>query len=177
MPIQIIITGNDAPEVLAHLASFIGPRMPDMPAPTVEEPRQVPQGNGDGAAVEAEAEAPAQPVKRPRGRPKSKVEPEPEPEAEIEAELADEVADEMLADDIEKDRDRVRVAINKYYVDVYGIEVATPDVLAMYKMRFTDGSVVKVSDIPAGMHDTVIQDVKDMARTNHFKRKRLDQQL
>lgn len=182
MPIQIIITGNDAPEVMSHLASFIGLRgINDLPAPQGEEYRQAPQ-EGNGAAAEAaEAEAPAPAKKKPGRPPKQKtleerqaVQDDIEGKAEVQAEIEAEAPEEA---DIEKDRDRVRAALNTHYVDVYGMDATIPDVLALYKMRFPDGSVTKVSDIPLGMHDTVIQDIKDMSRTNHFKRKRVDAQL
>jgi hypothetical protein len=183
MPIQIIITGNTAQEAMVSMADFIGMRgMGDVPIPPPYEGpatvnTQAPEGNG--AAVEAvEVEAEPAPVKRSRGRPKTKSalpeeRPEPDP-VEVEVEAEQEIADEVNEPDIESDRDRVRAALNTHYVDVYGMDATVPDVLAMYKLRFPDGSVTRVSDIPAGMLETVIQDIKDMSRTNHFKRKRID---
>jgi hypothetical protein len=173
MPIQIIFTSNSALEAMTTMADFIGMRgLADLPPLTSEENRQVvQQGNGAVEAAEAEPTTP----KRSRGRPpKAKEEQPAEQAAPADAETQAEAADEAPTGDIEKDRDRVRDALNKYYVDVYGMDATIPDVLAMYKMRFTDGSVAKVSDIPPGMHDTVIQDIKDMSKTNHFKRKRID---
>jgi len=136
-------------------------------APQTEDNRQVAQGNGAEQPAVDETEAPAEPPKRARGRPKSKPAEEPRAEVEQEQEQPD-------VEDIEAARDRVRAALNTHYVDIYGMDATIPDVLAMYKLRFPDGSVAKVSDIPEGMHDTVIQDIKDMSRTNHFKRKRID---
>lgn len=170
MPIQIIVTGNDATEVRDHLLGFLINREAPKVEHIAEENHQAQPGNG--AAGGETHDAP----KRTRGRP-SKPKPEESPaqdQAAADAETQAEVADETQAEDIEAARDRVRDALNTYYVDMYGMDFTIPDVLAMYKMRFTDGSVTKVSDIPAGMHDTVIQDIKDMSKTNHFKRKRID---
>jgi len=166
MPIQIIVTGNDAAELRDQMVGFL-----TMPiGPKVEQIAE-PESVGNGAATEEVAAAP----KRGKGRPKKTTEERPEQDAAAaDAETQAEVADETQAEDIEAARDRVRDALNKHYVDKYGMDFTIPDVLAMYKLRFTDGSVAKVSDIPPGMHDQVIADIKDMSSKNPFKRKRID---
>jgi hypothetical protein len=169
MPIQIIITGNDAQEAMSHMASFIGMRgLQDTPAIPAEENRQA----GNGAST-AGVDAP----KRRGGRPKK--EPAPEQEAEqltdIGIDAEDDADEQQQQEEAAATVDDVRAALNDVYVKRYGMEATQKDILKLYSMRFPDGSVTKASDIPEGMHAQVIEDIREMAAKNPFKRARVDQ--
>lgn len=166
MTIQVIITGNSAAEVQHVMAGFLAAtpaQIEALPAAASTEPE--PNGAVGGETHEA-------PKKRVRST-KPKAEPEPEKEVETEAETAAaddadevEVATEATADD-------VRAALTEFYLEKYGREATQADILKLYKMRFPDGSVTKVSDIPDGMHGQVVADIQEMSTKNPFKRKPL----
>ena len=173
MPIQIIITGNDPAEVRGHMHGFltmpIGPKVEQIDTAASAEPERVSNGAADPQAAEQMTPKPR------KGRPKKTTEEAPAQEAAgDDDETQTEVADEAQAEDMEAARDRVRAVLNEHYVDKYGMDFTIPDILWMYKERFPDGSGTKVSDIPEGMHDPVIQDIIEMSKVNYHKRKRID---
>ena len=166
MPIQVIITGNDANEAMQHMASFIGMRglQPG------EEHRQV---DGNGAIGEVAAEA--APKKSRAGRPKKEPEPEVEQQTAADTAAQDDADEAVQGQPVAATVDDVRAALNDIYVKRYGMEATQKDILKLYSMRFPDGSVTKASDIPEEMCGQVIEDIKEMATKNPFKRARVDQ--
>jgi hypothetical protein len=170
MPINISISASDVAEVRHALRQLLGD---DQPAPAtlaaaIAEAVEVAEVADAPVPAAAPAAVPAQQKRRP-GRP-PKAARTAEAEAEAEAEIEQELADEPEIMGIEAGKQAVKDALNGY-VKMYGMEATQIDMLEAFKMRFTDGSVRIVSDIPEGMHATVVQDIKDMGRTNFFKRK------
>jgi hypothetical protein len=171
MPIQVIITGNDANEIMSHVASFIGLRGLQNQA---QEPITAQLQQGNGTIGEAAATTTEAPPKKRAGRPKKEAAPEPEQETEVETAAQDD-ADEQQVASTPATVDDVRAVLTDAYVKRYGMEATQKDILKLYAMRFPDGSVTKASDIPDGMHAQVIEDIEEMAAKNPFKRARVDQ--
>jgi hypothetical protein len=166
MPVQVIINAVDPNDAMQQMASFLGMRGLQNQA---QEPITA-QLQGNGASGEAAVDT--APKKRGRKPKEQAQEPEQQTAADVAAQDdADEVQDMTDAATV----DDVRAALNDIYVKRYGMEATQKDILKLYSMRFPDGSVTKASEIPAGMYGQVIEDIKEMAAKNPFKRARVDQ--
>ena len=179
MPLQIIINTSSPQEAMTLMAEFLGMRgLQGHPAD--ETLKQT--GNGSGLPIGAgtagsgagEAGTTEAPPKKRAGRPKKEAAAEPEQQTATDVAAQDD-ADEVQDMTDTATVDDVRAALNDIYVKRYGMEATQKDILKLYSMRFPDGSVTKASEIPAGMHGQVIEDIKEMAQKNPFKRARVDQ--
>jgi outer membrane biosynthesis protein TonB len=169
MPIQIIITGNDAQEAMSHMASFIGMR--GLSDQYNLDQRQVDKTVSEQQALGAVTTEAVKP--KPVGRPKKEAKPEPQKEEPAEQAAADD-ADEAQQAEVEKQAqpgataDDVRAAMNEY-VKKFGLDNCTTDVAWIFNKRF-GGKVNKVTEIPANMLATIVGDIRDMTAKNPFER-------
>jgi hypothetical protein len=166
MAINISISAADVAEVRHALRQLLGD---DQPAPATLAAAIADAVEVADAPVPAAAPAVAPVQQKRRGRP-PKAAQTAEAEAEAEAEYEQELADEPMGP--EAARQAVTDESNAY-IKKYGMDAAQEDILKALVMRFTDGSVTQLKKIPEGMHATVAQDIKDLTRTNFFKRKPL----
>lgn len=178
MPVQVIINGVSPEDALGQMAAFLGLKRMDTP-PEANAITGTGGTAGNGAAIEMTGagtvgEAAAnKPATTRKGRPpKQKEEPAQEAETQVNNEdfqLGDEEQQPAAATP-----DDVRKALNDVYLKRYGMEATQKDILKLYGLLFKDGSVSKVSDIPEGMHQAVIDGINEMAEKNPFKRERVD---
>jgi flagellar biosynthesis/type III secretory pathway protein FliH len=168
MAINISISAADVAEVRHALRQLLGD---DQPAPATLAAAIADAVEVADAPVPAAAPAVAPVQQKRRGRP-PKAAQTAEAEAEAEAEYEQELADEPQPMGPEAARQAVTDESNAY-IKKYGMDAAQEDILKALVMRFTDGSVTQLKKIPEGMHATVAQDIKDLTRTNFFKRKPL----
>ena len=165
MPVQVIINAVSPDDAIQQMAAFIGLRGLQN---QTQEPITAQLGNGSAGTVGEAAAAP-----KTRGR-KPKAETQEAP-AEQTAAVEEEV--DFLHGDEEQQPaaatgDDVRKALKEFYLDKYGTEATQADVLKLYKLIFKDGGVTKVSEIPEGREQDVIDGIKEMGAKNPFKRPR-----